>query len=102
MADESPSPEPLSVSVDERFTDEELTALALAADADAPVAEGAIPLWDVIDSGAAPSPLPGWYMPAPMGRTHLVTGWPRRAALLVIIAFVAVNAAGLCSTYGII
>lgn len=79
--------------------DEELAALALAADPDAPVAADAIPLHELL-GGAADELLPGWYMPPPMGRSRLLQGWRRRIVVLVIASFVLINAYGLCSTYG--
>lgn len=94
---------PDSAAVDDKtvdtITDEELTALALAADPDAPVAPDAVPL------SAAPGPggdrlLPEWYMPSPAGFGRPVRGWRRRVILLVIASFLLINAYGLCSTYG--
>jgi len=75
--------------------DDELTALALAADPDAPVDDDASPLTETGGGGL----LPDWYMPAPTTRRRL-TGWRRRVALLSISSFLAINAYGLCSTYG--
>ena len=75
--------------------DDELTALALAADPDAPVDDDARPLTEAGADGL----LPAWYMPAPTTRRRL-TGWRRRVALLSISSFIAINAYGLCSTYG--
>jgi hypothetical protein len=44
--------------------------------------------------------LPDWYMGAPVtARPHL-TGWKRSVAYTLVIAFLLINAAGLCSTYG--
>jgi hypothetical protein len=78
--------------------DDDLTAEALAADPDAPVGADAISFWS-LQEREAPD-LPEWYMAAPMtSRPHL-TGWKRRVALTLIIAFVLINAAGMCSTYG--
>ena len=79
-------------------TDDELAALALAADPDTEVGPDAVSLWDTPSQGFAP--LPGWYMPplSPGPRTH--PRWRRRVALAIICAFVAVDAYGLCSTYG--
>jgi hypothetical protein len=52
------------------------------------------------DGEFKPTPLlPDWYAAAPMQRVML-TGWRRRIALVIVISFVAINAAGLCSTYG--
>ena len=81
------------------FTDEELTALALAADVDAPLDDDAVPLSDLAEDGGDPL-LPGWYMPTPMAGLQPRRGWRRLVILLVIASFVAINAVGLCSTYG--
>ncbi len=82
-----------SPSTDPGFTDEELTALALAADPDQLVDADAQP-W--IDSPEGL--LPSWYMPAPVAHRH--GGWPRAVAILVIVSFLVINACGLCITYG--
>ena len=78
------------------ITDEELTALALAADPDAPLADDAVPLSSLLME--YPELLPGWYMPAPGGFSRS----PRRRAVVVVIivALLAVNALGLCVTSG--
>ena len=77
-------------------TDEELTALALAADPDAPLAHDAVPLSSLLVE--YPELLPSWYMPAPGGFTR---SRRRRAVVVVIIvALLAVNAVGLCVTSG--
>jgi hypothetical protein len=81
------------------MTDDELTALALAADVDAPIDREAIPLSEYLhanDDGL----LPDWYMPGPMPGARRLRGWRRRVAILVIVAFVLIDAYGLCSTYG--
>jgi hypothetical protein len=79
--------------------DDELVALALAADPDAAVGDDAVCLWDLVDEDG-PDLLPGWYMPAPAGAPAFRRGWRRRVALLLILAFLAIDAYGLCSTYG--
>ncbi|MGD9792834.1 MAG: hypothetical protein AB7V43_05075 [Acidimicrobiia bacterium] len=81
---------------------EELTRLALAADADAPIPVDAIPFAEAIGEGADDTNnlLPSWYMPAPGGTVHHGRGWRRAVAIIAITAFLAINAAGLCSTYG--
>lgn len=76
-------------------SDEELTALALAAAVDEPLPDDAVP-WrpeGVLD------PLIGdWYMPAPNATRR---DWRARVvAATVIASIVAINAAGLCVTYG--
>jgi len=82
------------------MTDDELCAVALAADPDEPVAADAVCLWEV--TGHGPQPLPEWYMPAPMGGT--LRGWRRLVARInvavIIAALVTINAYGLCNTYG--
>jgi hypothetical protein len=77
--------------------DEELASLALAADPDTPVADDAVPLSELTGS-PADGPLPQWYMPAASGR--LLTGWRRLPPVLIVGSLVAINACGLCITYG--
>ena len=85
---------------DQVFTDEELSELALAADADAGVADDAVPLSEFLGAGGPDGELlPGWYMP-PAGAGRLLQGWRRRVVLLIVASFVLLNAYGLCSTYG--
>ncbi len=82
---------------DDGIDDEELAALALAADPDAPLPADAVP-WsprEAIDPGMA-----DWYM-APTGLGVGATpGWRRRVAIGVIGSIGLINAAGLCITYG--
>lgn len=84
------------------LSDEELAAFALAADPDVAVDGDAVPLTDVQGMGVD-GPLPSWYMPAPM-RPRRFSGWRRRVVRLsvysVVASFVAINAFGLCNTYG--
>jgi hypothetical protein len=80
----------------ESFTDDELAELALAADPDAPIADGAVPFGQPEHDRSL---LPEWYMPAPSAarRTR-----PRVIAVSAIIAsLILVNGAGLCVTYGL-
>ena len=80
----------------ERFTDDELSDLALTADPDAPIPDDAVPFGQTDRNRAL---LPEWYMPAPsaLRRTR-----PRAVAVSVIIAsLIVVNGAGLCVTYGL-
>jgi len=84
------------------ITDEELTAEALSAVPE-DLSDDAVPWTDVVDDDVDGfGLLPGWYMPAPMIGGRMLDGWRRRLALVVIVAFLAINAAGLCSTYGIV
>ena len=78
------------------ISDEELTALALAADPDQPLDAEAVPL--AVYLASAPGPLPEWYM-APVMARH--SGRRRQAVILAIVgAFLLIEAFGLCSTYG--
>jgi len=80
----------------EVVTGEELDALALAADPSAPIPDDAVPYDQVVGSG--PELLPDWYL------GHAVTvhasRWRRPVILAVVGAFLLIDAAGLCSTYG--
>jgi hypothetical protein len=78
------------------FTEAELTELALAADLDAPVDVDAIPLSVYLNE--LPGLLPQWYMPSPMAR-HGKT-WRIPVVLVIVAAFVIIEAFGLCSTFG--
>jgi hypothetical protein len=88
----------------ESFTDEELTALALADDPDFELSEDAVCVWDLIGPGASVGgrdQLPQWYMPSPMeGARPPRKRWHRRVALLIIVSFLLIDALGLCITYG--
>ncbi|MFN2608446.1 MAG: hypothetical protein ABR511_11250 [Acidimicrobiales bacterium] len=79
------------------LSDEDLAALALSADPDAAVGDDAVCLWDVLEP-ADTQLLPGWYMPPPVGR--FPGRWQRWVTLLIIVSFLAIDAYGLCSTYG--
>ncbi|HEY1465911.1 MAG TPA: hypothetical protein VGF11_02560 [Acidimicrobiales bacterium] len=85
-------------TADTGFTDQELTALALAAEAGAPVGQDAVPL--AVYLGQSSGPLPEWYMPSPMTRVH---AWWRLPVVTTIVgAFLIIGALGLCNTYGIL
>ena len=78
------------------FTDDELTALALAADPEEPLGADAValPLYPDEAFGA----LPAWYMPPAMAR--VAGGWRRVAIFAIIAGFLVIDAFGLCITYG--
>ena len=82
---------------DVELTDDELTELALAAAPD-PDLTDAVP-FRLLD-GPDGELLPAWYMPAPASSMAARPGWRRRIAIVVIVAFLLIDAAGLCSTYG--
>ena len=78
------------------ISDEELTALALAADPDVPVPDDAVPFGDNDPTKFAL--LPAWYMPAP----GLRRSRGRAAVMLAFAAsLVVINIGGFCVTYGI-
>jgi hypothetical protein len=84
------------VAPESAFSEEELAELALAADPDGPIDEDAVPV--SIYLGRLPLVLPQWYMPP-----AIVSGTKRwRTALVIalVVAFVMIDAFGLCSTYG--
>ena len=80
------------------LSDEELTALALAADPNAPLDPDAKP-WDgaVLHQHGL---LPDWYMPTPAGAR--LARLPRTLVISLIVGFLMINAAGLCITSGFI
>ncbi len=78
------------------ISDEELTALALAADPNQALDADAVPL--AVYLATSPGPLPEWYM-APVMARH--SGRRRQAIILALVgAFLLIEAFGLCSTYG--
>jgi hypothetical protein len=81
------------VDADTGIGDDELEALALAADPDQPIAPDAEPWTDV-----ATGLMPGWYMAPGVARRR--RGWRSVVVLVVIGAFIAINALGFCITYG--
>ncbi|HUY65074.1 MAG TPA: hypothetical protein VMV14_11245 [Acidimicrobiales bacterium] len=82
--------------MDDSWSDEELTELALAADPDAPLDPSAVPIGRYL--AGLPSYLPSWYM-APVMARH-AGRWRTAVILSVVAAFVVIEALGLCSTYG--
>ncbi len=78
------------------ISDEELEALALAADPRAPLDPDAVP-WTP-HAGSSPELLPDWYMPTP--RTRRSGSWPGAVVALVIVGFLVIDAFGLCITSG--
>ncbi len=85
--------------MDVEISDEELTALALAADPDVALGDDAVPFGSS-DTTADPDHalLPAWYMPLGLRRADRT----RRFVIAGIIgALIVVNGAGLCVTYGL-
>jgi hypothetical protein len=83
---------------DVEISDEELTALALAADPDIELAEDAVPFGGGDVAGDAVL-LPAWYMPMPSARGG---GRGRRLVIAAVVAaLLVVSGAGLCVTYGV-
>jgi hypothetical protein len=84
-------------TLDEPITEEELTALALAADPDGPLDPDAVPL-SVYLAQVPGMMLPQWYMPP--ATASCGSRWRTPIILAIIVAFVLIEAYGLCSTYG--
>ena len=78
----------------EPVTDDELAALAMAADPDAPIPDDAVPFDPHQPDGGL---LPSWYMPAPAAR-------PGRGRRLVfaglVCSLLVANVVGFCVTNG--
>lgn len=90
----APAPNPPAPATAAPISDEELERQALEASPDAVVPDDAV-AWS--PTGRDPL-IADWYMPAPAAtrrdlRTRVVTG-------VVVASIVAINAAGLCVTYG--
>jgi hypothetical protein len=90
----------LAVDRDEPgITEDQLTAMALAADPCLPMDEGAVPLSVYLGQlGQVGGLLPQWYMPTPMARR--AKGWRVPVVLIIVGAFVVIEALGLCNTFG--
>ena len=73
--------------------------MALAADPDTALDADAVCVWDFLDAHGPPM-LPEWYMPPSIGIPRVRPGWRRVLAVVTILAFIAIDAYGLCSTYG--
>jgi len=81
--------------------EDDLTALALAAPPMEVPADDAVPM--AVYLGQDPGLLPDWYMPAPMSRSGLSrvhSRWRLPVVLVLVGAFLVIEAFGLCSTFG--
>ncbi|MGA2837667.1 MAG: hypothetical protein ABSF84_13815 [Acidimicrobiales bacterium] len=78
------------------LTDEELCELALSAEPGLPPADDAVPL--SVYLGQVAGLLPAWYMPTPTSRAR--SRWRLPVVLVLVAAFVIIEAFGLCSTFG--
>ena len=79
--------------------DAQLTALALAAGPAGPVDADAVPLSVYLGTLAQTGGLlPQWYMPTPM--TRRARGWRVPVVMVIVGAFVVIEALGLCSVFG--
>ncbi|MEP7115644.1 MAG: hypothetical protein ABI862_20435, partial [Ilumatobacteraceae bacterium] len=79
------------------ISDEELTALALAADPNLPLDEDAVPLNSLRAEGEPL--LPEWYMPVSASRAR--SDWRGVVAVAISVGLVSINAFAICVTYGI-
>ena len=78
------------------FSDDELSALALAAAPITTLAADAV-AWGGGDV-RTPSLLPNWYMPSP---SYQIRGrWTRAIVITLIVGFLVIDAFGLCITSG--
>ena len=80
------------------ISEEELAALALAADPQVPLPPNAEPIH--VHLSAFASSLPLWYMP-PVVRSG-GRRWKKPVVLAVVAAFLLIDAMGLCNTYGVL
>lgn len=83
------------------LTDDEFCSLALGMELGLPLSDDAVPLTDYLDAqrvGGSGGLLPNWYMPAPM--TRVGPKWRTPVVLAIVAAFLSIEAAGLCSTFG--
>jgi hypothetical protein len=85
-----------AIDEDAPLSDEELTALALAADPDQLPDADAVPL--AFYQRQPAGGLPQWYMPAVVARGS--RRWKLPVVLAVIAGFLAIDGFGLCITYG--
>ncbi len=76
----------------------ELTEQALAADPEPALGPDAV---SVLAGPGSPELLPSWYMPAPASGVRAPRG-ARSVIAVVIVAFLVINALGLCITYGVL
>jgi hypothetical protein len=81
---------------DFEITDEELAALALAADPDDPFADDAVPLQSLLADGEAL--LPQWYMPVAASRAR--RDWRSRVSISLAVGLVFISSFGICVTNG--
>lgn len=79
-----------------QITDAELTALALAADASAPLGSDAVPM--DLYLAQVPGLLSEWYMP--LGVARATKGWKVPVVLIIVGTLIVLEALGLCSAYG--
>ena len=86
------------VGLERPLSDEELTALALAADPDAPIPDEAVPVG--VHLALLGSSLPLWYMPPAVSQGG--RRWKMPFVIAVVAAFLLIDAMGLCNTYGIL
>ena len=86
-----------TIEVDDfEISDEELTALALAAEPGSPFADDAVPVRSLQAEG---DPLlPDWYMPVSASRAR--KDWRAVVAIAIAVGLVLINAFAICVTYG--
>ena len=86
-----------TIEVDDfEISDEELTALALAAEPGSPFADDAVPVRSLQAEGVPL--LPDWYMPVSASRAR--KDWRAVVAIAIAVGLVLINAFAICVTYG--
>ena len=83
---------------DYEITDDELTALALAAEAGSPFADDAVAWRSFVPDGDGEPLLPDWYMPVAASRAR--RDWRAMVAVAIAVGLVLINAFAICVTYG--
>jgi len=85
------------VPLETPLSDAELTALAMAADPDAPLSADAVP-FHVHMAQFAGAALPQWYMAPATARAS--ARWRLPVVMTIVSAFLLIEAFGLCNTFG--
>jgi hypothetical protein len=97
---ELPVSDRLVLDHEDVIDDDELAALAMAADPDQPLDPDAAPFlaWNPDGPTDGSGDLPSWYMAPAVTTTP--RRWHRPIAALLVAAFVVIPAFGFCITYG--
>ncbi|HEY0520508.1 MAG TPA: hypothetical protein VGC84_13520 [Ilumatobacteraceae bacterium] len=94
---DGPDTDVMDLDADFHISDEDLTALALAADPDVVLDDDAVPL-NSLRADGQPMLLPEWYMPVSASRAR--SDWRAVVAIAIAVGLVLINAFAICVTYG--